>query len=387
MKNLVLLWLIFLWIPLFSQHTYDVDYALLEKTLEERPLYQAQKEHRIDRIKHLLHAAVTTERKLSLYRAVYDEYATYRFDSAMYYVNKMAQLARSVNNSYYLSLSQIVKSVLLTTSGYFSESIHNLDKIDAAAFSKPLKLEYYLAYEWAYRQWGEYSNYTVFAPKYKAFELAYQDSILSCLEKGSREYYFWTAERQYRNREYLKSERCYATVFSNCRVNERIYARNAYGLAMVNARLERWDRFEYYMMLAAISDQVCPLKENLALQELALFIYKNDEKDAAKANKYLVYSMEDAVFYGNRLRLLEISLKLPDIVRSYEKQKDTYNHRQQLYMWGIGLLLLMTIGLVVHVYRQMVHIRESHRKILRIYDELHEKNKLLVFTNHLQKST
>lgn len=152
MKNLVLLILIFPLLPVFSQNNYNVNYSLLEKTLKERPLYSEQKEHRIDSIKSLLNVAESDELKLSLYRTIYDEYSTYRFDSAMYYVNKMELFAQSVHNAHYLSLCKIFKSVLLTSSGYISESIHNLDKIDAAHFSPSLKLEYFLAYEWAYRQ-------------------------------------------------------------------------------------------------------------------------------------------------------------------------------------------------------------------------------------------
>lgn len=80
-----------------------------------------------------------------------------------------------------------------------------------------------------------------------------------------------------------------------------------YGLALVHSKLGDWNEYEHYLIKAAISDQVCPLKENLALQELALHIFKNQSGEVSRANSYLNYSMEDAQFYNNRLRMLEIA--------------------------------------------------------------------------------
>ena len=66
-----------------------------------------------------------------------------------------------------------------------------------------------------------------------------------------------------------------------------------------------------YLIKAAISDQVCPLKENLALQELALYIFKEQGWEVSRANRYLNYSLEDAMYYNNRLRMPRNSKKIP----------------------------------------------------------------------------
>ncbi len=67
------------------------------------------------------------------------------------------------------------------------------------------------------------------------------------------------------------------------------------------------EKYEEFLILAAISDQVCPLKENLAMQELALYLFSNKPDDLDRAWNYIQCSMEDARFYNNRLRIVQIS--------------------------------------------------------------------------------
>ena len=102
------------------------------------------------------------------------------------------------------------------------------------------------------------------------------------------------------------------------------------------------DKYREWLINAAISDQITPLKENLALQELALDI-KNNEGDLETANRYLKYSLEDAIFYNNRLRMLEISEKFPEIVIGYQDTVTAQNQRfkvSSFLLLGCSLLVL-----------------------------------------------
>lgn len=385
-KLFVLLSLIILSsIESYAKDRYRIDYSLLENALSERNTYISIKENRIDSLRAMLGKLHNPEERLSIYDRIYDEYYTFSFDSAMHYVNLMTGLSARTRNRFYKSLATIHRSYLLSTAGHFSESINNLKAIDRGELTDSLLADYYIAYEWAYRQWGEYSADTVYAPRYNEMELLYQDSIISVLPADSREYFFWNGERALRKKEYLNAERYYNKVMEMCGMDERIYAMTTFGLALVNARLERWDRYEYYMLLAAVSDQVCPLKENLALQELAMYIYRNDETEASRANRYLSYSMEDAIFYGNRLRLLEISHKLPDIISSYEEQKARSEQSKTMYIIGIACLLVLSLALMGYVYKQMLQIRASRRSIIHINRELNDRNRKLLDTNSLHE--
>lgn len=363
----------------------DKRFSRLENALKQREYYQNIKEKKIDKLKALTTSTFNNEELLSLYDKIYREYSTYRFDSAMHFVDKSLSLASEIKNQYYKTLNKIHKSILLSTSGHFSESIANLNEIKRSNINSTLILEYYLAYEWAYRVWSEYSSDKVFSPKYHKKEMSYQDSILMVIPKDSKEYYFWKGENLYRKKEYYKAREAYFNALKGTRINTRLYARSMFGLAMINARLGKWDLYEEYMTEAAISDQINPLKENLALQELALFIYENNNKDVGKANKYLDYSIDDAIFYNNRLRLLEISKKVPDIVYSYQEKYLSNNQKLRLSIIIIGVLFVGVLFMIVFIYRQMKHLDKQKKQLANINERLYTLNTELKETNNTRE--
>ena len=384
-KNLLLGLLLVFVLPATGIANNPALFDELESALKQRAYYSRQKENRIDSLKLLQYPSMEKDKLFQLYNSIYEEYYTYRFDSAMQYVDREEATAIKLSNPSYRNLSIIHRSILLSTSGYFSESIQNLQQIDANTLDNTLLIEYYTAYEWAYSMWAEYSNDKVYAPRYYQKEILYQDSLINVLPAGSPLQHYWKAENYYRHQRYTNAESDYKKALEGLPVNVRLYAMVTYGLALVYARTGNWDEYEHYLIKAAISDQVCPLKENLALQELALYIFKNRSGEVARANRYLGYSMEDALFYNNRLRMLEIAKKFPAIVLSYQEQNLIKSKRLQ---WSLVCISLLSIGLVIsliYIYRQMHQLRKRRKILADMNAELQHLNKELVTTNHTRE--
>ena len=123
------------------------------------------------------------------------------------------------------------------------------------------------------------------------------------------------------------------------------------------------------MILAAISDQSIPLKENLAMQELAEYL-SHHKMEYNRAQRYLVYSVEDAIYYNNRLRLTEIARKLPDIALGYQKAEDTiakYN------LTVIAIMGALALGLLVVV---MYSLKQNKKLIAQRKDRIILNEKL-----------
>lgn len=378
------LFLLFVLLPFRATNKVDLS-GELETALKLRNQYSRQKETRIDSLKHLLYPNMNDDKRFLLYNAIYEEYYTYRFDSAIYYVDREEEVAMKLSNPTYRNLSIIHRSILLATSGYFSESIQNLEQIDSRTLDNALRIEYYTAYEWAYSMWAEYSNDNIYAPRYYEKEMLYQDSLISVLPVGSPLHHYWKGENFYRHRRYAEAKNCYKKALEGLPVNVRLFAMATYGLALVYSRTNNWKEYENYLIKAAISDQVCPLKENLALQELALYIFKNRDGGVSRANRYLNYSLEDAMYYNNRLRMLEIARKFPSIVLSYQKQNLIESQRLQ---WSLICISLLSIGLVVslvYIYRQMNQLHKRKKILANMNCELQHLNKALVDTNHTRE--
>lgn len=303
----------------------------------------------------------------------------------MVYVNKAGELALKENNAYYQNLFLVYQAYLLSTTGYFSEAITALSKVDRLVFDKRLKREYYRAIQWAYNVWAEYSNDNVYAPRYRKEEILYGDSLLSVLEPGTWEYYYRKAENAKYSGDWDKAEEYYFKALDGISIDTRLYASITCGLALNYAKKGEYDMYEKYLILSAISDQMCPLKENLSMQELALHIYKTRVEDVGQANRYLNYSMEDAIFYNNRLRLLEIAKKFPHIVVAYQQQNKEKSRRLAMTISFISVLSVGLLLSLLYIYKQIRQLRLRKEELTAANLQLEQLNKKLVSTNHIRE--
>lgn len=356
-------------------------YQQLEQVIQKRPEYAREKEKRIEHMKSQINKEQTIEKKYDLYFQIFQEYYTYRSDSAFYYIDLAQKQAQKLNNNYYTDQCLIHQSLLLATTGYFSQALNLLNSIKRHELADSLLFDYYSAYEWVYSVWSEYLNDNLYTPEYKKLEVLYTDSMLQVLPKSSAEFYYWKGEYLARTGKQEEAEHFYRKALHGLPVDSRLYACVTCGIAFTYMRRGEMQDYERYLILSAISDMVCPLKENLAMQELAMFIFKNKNEELERANRYLNYSMEDAVFYNNRLRMLEIARKFPAIVKSYQEQSEKKSNRMT---WAFVSICVLSVGLVISllfIRRQMQQIRMRRKAIAEMNKELVHLNQELLHTN------
>jgi hypothetical protein len=367
-----------------SAASVDSLYRVLDAALTRRPETMQRKELRIDSLRRRLQAAPSDSDRFQLAGHLYRETYTYCFDSAMHYVHLEMQLADRLQCPKAQVLGRIHRSVLLSTSGYFSESVDNLASLRLSAEVRrddEVMSAYYYAWEWAYSTWAEYAADTLYAPAYYRQEMAYQDSLIRVLPPDSQPWHYWQGERAFRRQQYDEAEAHYLRALEGLRQNERLYAMTTYGLALVYGRTGQASLHEEYLLLAAIADQECPLKENLALQELAMLIYKEYPARLGKANDYLQVSLQDARFYHNRLRLLEVANKFPDIAESYQAWGEREHRRMVAALAAVTLLALGLLLSLGFLWRQLRRNRRQRVALAEMNAGLHQLNEALSATN------
>lgn len=359
----------------------DADLDRLDTYVKRRPEFMEAKQHRIDSIRSQLSLPLTTEAKLDAYDHIFKEYYTFSFDSAMVYVKRGLELANSTGQQYYIDNFRIHRGLLLATSGYYSQAESVLMGIDSTRLDPRLAFTYYYSVTWLYNFWAAYCHDQEFAPRFNQLRLYYLGLTLQHTPKGSAMYNYLRGEQLFYSEHNLKAMEYYRRVLSQVGVDDRLYASSAYALARGYRALNRMDLYEHYIVEAGISDQVCPLKENLALQELSLYLYEKDEHYSSRAVTYIYCSMEDAQFYNNRLRMLEISHILPQIVSAYQSQ---LNSRSTLLRWALGIvsvLALLMLGLIVLAYKQNKKLNQRRLKMRVQNEELEKLNHQLTETN------
>jgi DNA-binding CsgD family transcriptional regulator len=384
MRYLIFPLLFLLAIPYGNADTIQELTDRLELELDRRPLYLQAKEQRLDSLSTALTHTLNSEEKIDIYHKLFNEFLTYKADSVINCVNREMLSVEPTGNANLIAQAKVHKALALATTGYFSHANDLLDEIRSSEIADSVKAEYYNAREWIYGVWAEYTDDATFAPQFREKRVFYLDSIIATLPTETVQYKYAIAERYLRMRQFDKAIPLYDEILHETPENTRLYAQAAYAQAMIYEKLKDWQNYEIYLLKAAISDQVTPLKENLALQQLALFINKK-YGDMERANRYLLYSLEDANFYNNRLRLLEIAHKFPDIIVSYQQKIAERNRNMNIALWVITALFIGLLAAFFLIYKQWKADRQHTRDIAEANRKLAELNAQLVDTNEMRE--
>lgn len=361
---------------------------LLDGYIERRHLYTEQKEEKIKQLKIKLRIAENNNSRLSILNTIYREYYTYRYDSAMVYANRGLALALSDNNTYYATLNRINRAAVLSTGGFYSQAETLLNEIGEKNVPLQLKQYYYYTTTWLYSYWESFCDKSEFKDYYRQKKHHFlQLTVNTTPNNYVGLHAYLSGELAFLENPLSKTVlRHYTTALNNSPVNSRVHASAAYCIARYYREIGNMQLYEKYIVEAAISDMVCPLKENLALQELSTYLYKKDSKYANYAARYIYISMEDAQFYNNRLRMLEISSILPIISTA---NQEALAHKERIVrgvLAVVSFLSLVLLGMALLGYKQNKWLVRSRREVKSQNLKLTELNEKLIATNHRRET-
>ena len=347
----------------------DKLYDELETCLAKRQELTKAKEEKIADLKVELNKCKDEQGRFALCDSLVKHYYLFNSDSASKYIDLEMKLAVSLNRADYINKVRILDAYILATSGHYNDAETTMQNVDTAALDKKNLRLYYETWRWIYNTWEAYVKDEARSDIYAKKADAYLDTLCMIEPGNTANGLYFKAEKQWNLGNLKEAEKNYLACISKLDKSERIYASACCALAMVYDMQERYDDYEHYMILAAISDQSIPLKENLALQELAEYL-SHHKMEYNQAQRYLVYSVEDAIYYNNRLRLTEIARKLPDIALGYQKAEDTiakYN------LTVIAIMGALALGLLVVV---MYSLKQNKKLIAQRKDRIILNEKL-----------
>lgn len=361
---------------------------LLDEYIDRRELYTEQKEEKIKQLKIKLRMAHNNDKRLSILDAIYREYYTYNYDSAMVYANRGLALALTDNNTYFATLNRINRAAVLSTGGFYSQAETLLSEIGEKNVPQQLKQYYYYTTTWLYNYWESFCDKSEFKNYYRQKKLQFLRLTVNTTHSNYVGLYaYLSGELAYLENPLGKDVlRHYTIAINNSPVNIRVHASAAYCIARYNRELGNMQLYEKYIVEAAISDIVCPLKENLALQELSTYLYKKNSKYANYAARYIYISMEDAQFYNNRLRMLEISNILPIIANA---NQEALAHKERIVrgvLAVVSFLSLVLFAMAIFGYKQNKWLARSRREVKSQNLKLTELNEKLIATNHRRET-
>ena len=304
--------------------------------------------------------------KLRIYEQLVNEYSPYVYDSAMVYVQRGISLAKQTGNSDYCNRFLITKASLLIERGFYIEAKESLDKIEISQSDPKQNFLFYCAQSSLYYNLNAYCQKMEFSQHYNELFKEYIGKALYYCPKNSAMYYYMKGINLfYSGKSINEISASLNKAMQMFGPESRMYSRAAYALSKAYGKNKQLEQQERYLLLAAISDVMSANNESLALQDVALSLYKN-KNDLDKAQKYINQTLKDAHAYNSRLRRVELYANLHVILSAYNEKLQKEGIWKNVTIICILLLLAAIATAVVYISRKnhLLKLTEKEQKAL-----------------------
>ena len=393
-----LLYILFLLLPttLFAGSKTQQLRQKLDNLLEQRNALIDNKNKDINRLKKNLTTSENTLKRLQTYEQLFEEYYVFQFDSAMTYLNKGIKLAKETQNTYYYNSNTIRKAELLSIGGLYSEAIHEIEQVDKTGLDKAQHFEYYFSLFRIHTYWADFCNDKTYTPTHRLKAQEYLKKAMPFCDETGKTYEYYLGEYAVFVLNNPQAARAhYVKAIKQLPQNSRFYAMSCFALSGSYGNEGNTEKQEEFLLLSSIADIENCTMENFALQNLAMYIFEHNKDELDLAQQYIQTALEDAHFYNNRLRIIEISSKLPVIVSSYQQTLNQRNKVQMTAIIAISLLLLFLLSAVFYIVKQTKRLSLQQQELQKnnnqlselntqqkeLNTQLHDLNALLVDTN------
>lgn len=350
-------------------------YERLDSVIAHSADYDVIKEKRLKDIKLGAKFVTAATDKLRIYEQLANEYSLYVYDSAMVYVQRGISLAKQTGNSDYCNRFLITKASLLIERGFYIEAKESLDKIEISQSDPKQNFLFYCAQSSLYYNLNACCQKMEFSQHYNELFKEYIGKALYYCPKNSAMYYYMKGINLFSSgRSINEISASLNKAMQMFGPENRMYGRAAYALSKAYGNNKLWEQQRRYLLLAAISDVMSANNESLALQDVALLLYKN-KNDLDKARKYINQTLKDAHAYNSRLQRVELYANLHVILSAYNEKLQKEAIWKNVTIICILVLLVVIAAAVVYVNRKKDLLKLSEKELKALTEELSATNK------------
>ena len=356
-------------------------YERLDSVIAHSAEYDVIKEKRLKDIKLGAKFVTGATDRLRIYEQLANEYSPYVYDSAMVYVHRGLSLAEKTGNSEYYNRFQITKAKLLIVRGFYVEAKENLDKIKIPQSDPKQSYLYYSTKSSLYYNQNAYCQNMEFCQDYNdKFKEYISKALYYCPRNSALYYYMKGINLFYSGKGINEISTSLNKAMQMFGPESHMYAMAAYVLSKAYGKNNQGELQERYLLLAAISDVMSSNNESLALQDVALLLYKN-KNDLDKAQKYINQTLKDANVYNSRLRRVELYANLHVILSAYNEKLHKEGIWKNVTIICILVLLVVIAAIVVYISRKRDLLKQSEKELKALAEELSATNKQQIKDN------
>lgn len=376
MKN-SLLFIIFLISSVYTASAFnkqrDSLLHVLDKTIQDKDIYTAKKEGRIDSLKIRLHSSSDVKDQIAITKEICLHYIVFMTDSALLYTRKLEKYALQANDYEEYIDSELFRVRILKTMGLLKESTDILNNVDTLRISDDLKTFYLYTKLSVYNLLINTSENNDEKKRYQTITASLRNRLVLGEALSPMDYIYVNTDRLIeQEKKYDQALKDLSDAYSGVDPEEREAAILAYAIAKVYERKGDTDKAIEYLARSAIADIKNGVKEYMSLRRLAVVLFEYG--DVNRAYSYMKCSMQDAIFYNARLRTLESSEMFDFIDKAYQKKED---QRQILLL----TILVIIVVLLTFIFFTLIYVYKQKKRLSITKDELSRSNKLLMESN------
>lgn len=344
-------------------------YQTLDSLIEHYDQLTADKERRVAAIKEGVKGiTLTTEQQYDLNQRLYDEYVAYKFDSAFYYIDKNVKALRKSGNHNRFAASAVRMAHILAVTGLFDRARRLLDEVAVDSINDQQKIAFYNQQSELNLYRSEMAQNTEYFYDYIQRVQYYRQLVIQIAPKDSYDYIFNQATYICEAGDTNKAIQMLEDYLLKLEEGTRAYSIVTSTLAFFYQTKEMQQQQERYLLLSAISDERCAIRENNSLRILSEILMNRGNND--DAYRYLLQAISEARFYGSRIRMMQVGRMAPQILQLYDAERTQTQQRTNLLLAIISFISLVLAGIIVYTLRLY---RKKHAAGLQII----EMNKIL----------
>lgn len=389
MKKKYLLFFLILSFPLYAWagKTLDSLLSVLDLTIQEHEKYVIQRESRIVHLKDLVHGIeANSVEHYNLNSQIFKEYKAFICDSAIHYLNENIRIAERLHDTDRRIESKLQLSLLLSSTGMYTESIDVLESVDRWEVAPRLIPDYYTCFDHVYGELSVYTQDKTLSGHYWSISQAYKDSLYAILPHESEEYLLMHEALLRDRHQYEEALKINDIRLAEAEPNTPQYALVTYHRSLIYKYSNDRQGEKENLCLSAISDIRSAIKDHASLWMLAQLLY--EDGDMERAYQCMRFSWNATKFYNARLRSWQSADVLSLIDKTYQAMIEKQNDRLQQNLLLITALLVLLMVALGYIYRQMKkladarnHLQVANGQLNGLNEELRQMNRCLSSTN------
>lgn len=334
---------------------------VLETEIARRPLILAEAKARFRAVRVKMAQKVDLNEAFELQDELCGLYQSFSYDSASTEVQRLLRLAEASGDGQKNARAKIKQAFVLLSAGLFREALDSLERLRVEGMPPRIKSSYFHTKARGYLDLADYCLEPYYQPLYQSKGLAFLDSAIFYARPDTVYFLSLCGLKAIKRRDFVGGADIYRVLLARKDLSTRQLAIEATSASDVFRELGQHDEAFGYLVLGAIADERSCVKETTALMRVAGELFRH--ADYERANHYINLALEDANFFGARLRKMQIVEVLPLI---NNRQLALYKeNRNNLIAFSVvlGLMLLVCIWLIVLSLRQNRILKNNERTI------------------------